>query len=104
MKSEITIQNEIRCALSAHGIVVRQNVGIFYNEHGTKTKCGFPGLSDLVFYSNKGQAVFIEVKTPKGRASPVQLNFLERMKGHGFKVGICRSVEEALTLIGIEEE
>ena len=103
MKSEITIQNEIRCALSKHGIVVRQNTGLFYNDHGTRTKCGFPGLSDLVFYSNTGEAVFIEVKTDTGRASPEQINFIERMQSYGFKAGICRSVEDTLKLIGIKE-
>ena len=104
MKSETTIQNEIRCTLSEYGIVVRQNTGVFYNNHGTRTKCGFPGLSDLVFYSKSGEAVFIEVKTPTGRASPEQISFLERMRSYGFKAGICRSVDEALKLIGVKEE
>ncbi|MDF2530862.1 MAG: hypothetical protein K0Q65_443 [Clostridia bacterium] len=104
MKSEITIQSEIRCALSQYGIVIRQNTGLFYNNHGTRTKCGFPGLSDLVFYSKNGEAVFIEVKTATGRASPEQLEFIERMQSYGYKAGICRSVEDALKLIGIKEE
>lgn len=100
MKSETTIQNEIRCALSHHGLVVRQNVGVFYNEHGTRTKCGFPGLSDLVFYGNDGVVAFIEVKTATGRSSAEQTKFLDRMKSYGYKAGIARSVEEALELIG----
>lgn len=104
MKSEATIQNEIRIALSRYGIVVRQNTGTFYNEHGTRTKCGFKGLSDLVYFGKDGTVAFIEVKTPKGRATAEQKQFITVMQSYGYKAGICRSVEEALKLINITKE
>ena len=103
MKSETTIQNEIRVALSRYGLVVRQNVGNFYTEYGGRVQCGFKGLSDLVFFSNDGKKVaFIETKTPMGRLSKEQKAFLERMKSYGYIAGVARSVEEALQLIGEE--
>lgn len=100
MKSETTIQNEIRCALSKHGLVVRQNVGNFYTEYGGRVQCGFKGLSDLVYFGNNGVVAFIETKTPIGKLSKEQKQFLARMRCAGYIAGVARSVEEALKLIG----
>lgn len=102
MKSETTIQNEIRCALSIHGLVVRQNVGNFYTEYGGRVQCGFKGLSDLVYFGNDGVVAFIETKTPKGKLSKEQKQFLARMRCAGYIAGTARSVEEAFKLIGKE--
>lgn len=100
MKSETTIQNEIRCALSIHGLVVRQNVGNFYTEYGGRVQCGFKGLSDLVYFGNDGVVAFIETKTSKGKLSKEQKQFLARMRCAGYIAGTARSIEEALKLIG----
>ena len=100
MKSETTIQNEIRCALSIHGLVVRQNVGNFYTEYGGRVQCGFKGLSDLVYFGNDGVVAFIETKTPKGKLSKEQKQFLARMRCAGYRADVARSAEEALKLIG----
>lgn len=103
IKSETTIQNEIRLALSRHGIVIRQNTGNFYNDHGTRTQCGFKGLSDLIYFGKDGTVAFIEVKTPKGRATTEQKQFITVMQSYGYKADICRSVDEALKLINKED-
>jgi hypothetical protein len=100
MKPEALIQNEIRCALSKYGLVVRQNVGNFYNEHGTRTQCGFKGLSDLIYFGKDGTVAFMEIKNEKGRPSDHQIKFLTLMRSYGFKADICRSVDDALKLIG----
>ena len=46
-----------------------------------------------------GKAVFIEVKTPKGRPTKQQKNFLSKMRAYGAISGVCRSAEEAIQLI-----
>ena len=96
--TETDIQNNIRQALSAHGVVFRMQSGMFYTETGEKIRVGIPGMSDLLFVGN-GFIAWIEVKTAKGRPSKEQLNFIERMKALGHRAGIARSVEEALWLI-----
>ena len=97
--TETDIQNNIRQALSAHGVVFRMQSGMFYTETGEKIRVGIPGMSDLLFIGN-GFIAWIEVKTAKGKASKQQLNFIERMKALGHRAGIARSAEEALWLIG----
>jgi hypothetical protein len=97
--TETTLQNQIRCALSDHGIVIRQNTGFFKTSDNRTVKCGITGLSDLLFIGRNGNVHFIEVKTTKGRATPEQLNFIQLMNSMGIKSGIARSVEEALEII-----
>ena len=99
---EIDIQNAIRIALSKHGVVIRQNTGNFELKDGRRIMCGVKGLSDLLFIG-KGYVAFIEVKNATGRVSPEQQNFIKKMQSLGHKAGICRSVDDALKLIGESE-
>lgn len=96
---ETDIQNQIRMALSDHGIVIRQNTGNFLTADGRRVVCGVKGLSDLLFIGN-GFVAFVEVKTDKGKATKEQLNFINAVRRLGHRAGICRSVEDALALIG----
>lgn len=68
------------------------------------------GSSDLIGYTTievtpemvgRQIAVFtaLEVKTPTGRATPKQLNFIEQVRKSGGIAGIARSPEEAANLI-----
>lgn len=68
------------------------------------------GSSDLIGWTErivtpdmvgKKVAIFtaVEVKTPNGRASTEQLNFIERIRQAGGISGIARSPEEAQNLI-----
>ena len=94
--------NEIRLALSAIGcIVFRINVGKGRTFGGRYFDTGVPvGFSDLFGVRlSDGRAVFIEVKTPKGRPTKQQINFISRMRAAGAIAGICRSAEEAVRLI-----
>lgn len=102
MNNETAIQNAIRTALSPYGVVIRQNTGNFTAEDGRHIKCGVTGLSDLLFIGD-GYVAFIEVKTPKGRPTQEQLDFIARMKQLNHRAGIARSVQEALELIGVVE-
>lgn len=98
MNAETILQNAIRIALSFHGVVIRMNTGVFKTTDGRTVKCGIRGLSDLIFIGHNYVA-FLEVKTKTGRATPEQLNFLDRMRALGHRAGIVRSVEEAIELI-----
>lgn len=102
MVKEIDIQNAIRIALSKHGVVIRQNTGNFELKDGRRIMCGVKGLSDLLFIG-KNKVAFIEVKNATGRVSAEQANFIRKMQALGHKAGICRSVEDALKLIGEQE-
>ena len=101
MTEEHRIQNEIRLALADTCVMFRINVGKGYTPDGRYFDTGVPkGFSDL-FGVRKvdGRAVFIEVKTPQGRPTDQQNNFLETMRKNGAIVGVCRSPEEAVQLV-----
>ncbi|MEE3402550.1 MAG: VRR-NUC domain-containing protein [Acutalibacteraceae bacterium] len=106
MTEEHRIMNEIRIALSEIGcIVFRINVGKGRTFDGRYFDTGVPvGFSDLFGVRADGKAFFIEVKTPKGKPSQAQMNFLQAMKHNGALAGICRSAEEALILIRSEDK
>jgi len=100
--SEATIQNRIRCDLSAYGIVIRMNTGVFFTADGRPVKCGIPGTPDLLFIGPGNRTAWIEVNTEKGKASKDQLNFIATLKKYGHRAGIARSVEDALEIINGE--
>lgn len=96
--SESYIQNQIRCALSKYGVVIRMNTGNVQTQSGTYIRCGVKGMSDLLFVG-RGYIAWIEVKTPTGKPSPEQIKFINRMRQLGHRAGIARSVEEALEIV-----
>ena len=101
MTEEHRIQNEIRLALADTCVMFRINVGKGYTPDGRYFDTGVPkGFSDLFGVRKAdGKAVFIEVKTPKGRPTDQQKNFLETMRKNGAITGVCRSSEEAIQLV-----
>lgn len=102
MTEEHRIQNEIRAALSDSCVIFRINVGKGYTPDGRYFDTGVPkGFSDLFgIRKSDGKAVFIEVKTPTGRPTDGQKKFLKAMQNIGAIAGVCRSVEDAMKLIG----
>ena len=101
MTEEHRIQNEIRLALAKSCVMFRVNVGAFRTADGRFITSGVPkGFPDLFgFRKSDGKAIFIEVKTPKGRPSAEQKKFLETMRKFGVIAGVCRSKEDAINLI-----
>lgn len=96
--------NEIKRECSKYAVMFRMNVG------SVKTKTGYfrtgvpTGFSDLFgFRRVDGKAIFLEVKTQKGRVSQKQTEFLNAMKSCGAIAGVVRSVNDAINLI-IKEE
>ena len=53
------------------------------------------GAADLIILLPIGNVLFVEVKTAKGRQSPEQKAFQERVESLGFNYVIWRSVEDA---------
>lgn len=101
MTEEHKIQNEIRLALADYCILFRMNVGTGNTADGRYFNTGVPkGFSDLFgFRKFDGRAVFIEVKTARGKPSAEQVKFLEAMRKSGAIAGICRGADDAIKLI-----
>ena len=77
------------------------NVGTVRTPDGRYFNTGVPkGFSDLFgFRKSDGRAVFIEVKTAKGKPSAEQVKFLKAMRKNGAIAGVCRSADDAIKLI-----
>lgn len=101
MTEEHEIQNQIRIAVSKYCVIFRINVGQGYTKDGRYFNTGVPtGFSDLFgVRRSDGKAVFIEVKTQKGKPTENQRNFIQQMKLVGAIAGVCRSADEAIKLI-----
>jgi hypothetical protein len=98
--SEGHIQDEIRLALSDEpGLVLwRNNTGVA--EHrGARVRYGLAvGSADLVGCL-RGRFVALEVKTPTGRATQEQRQWLAVVRLHGGFAAVVRSVDEARAAI-----
>lgn len=106
MKTETDIMNEIRLALSAAGHMnFRANVGKVKMADGRWFSTGLPdGFSDLFgFRKTDAKIFFIEVKTPTGKLRKDQERFLTAMNQRGAIVGVARSTEDALRIVGDKE-
>ena len=102
MTTESSIQNQIRVALSRAGYMVfRINVGKVRMVDGRWFDTGAPkGFSDLFGFRPDGQVFFIEVKNEIGKVRQDQKQFMKAMKKRGALVGVARSVEDALKIVG----
>lgn len=101
MKTEHTIQNKIRVALTENGYTVfRANVGKVKTADGRWFDTGLPkGHPDLYGFRPDGKIFYIEVKNANGRVRPEQKQFIKTVKARGALAGIARSVEDALDIV-----
>jgi len=111
--SEQEIQQRVRLALGEIPEVraFRNNTGKLRDVNGQWVEFGLCiGSSDLIGWTSieitpemvgKKVAVFtaVEVKTPTGRATAEQTNFISRVREAGGIAGIARSPEEARNII-----
>lgn len=67
-----------------------------HGRHGAtlKRKGVKPGVADLHFVLPDGRLACIELKAEKGRQTPSQIDFQERIKNSGAFYAVCRSLEE----------
>jgi len=62
---------------------------------GIRVKCPMPGLPDIIGYNmNSGRAIFIEVKTPEGKISDDQMEFITRATKAGCLAFFARSLDD----------
>lgn len=112
--TEAAIQQQVRLALSRAGAVsFRNNIGAYTDpKTGRVIKYGVcnPGGSDLIGWTplvvtpdmvGKQVAVFtaVEVKTPTGRPTEHQLNFIAQVVRAGGIAGIARSSTDAVEIL-----
>jgi len=100
--AEAVIQDSIRVKLAQAGYVVfRANVGKVKTEDGRWFNTGLPsGFSDLFGYKpENGKIYFIEVKTATGRRRKDQVAFANQLRDKHVIYGVCRSAEEAVTIV-----
>ena len=58
------------------------------------------GMSDIMGILKDGRTLAIEVKSRTGRMRPGQEEFLQTIRQAGGVAGVCRSVEDAVRLLG----
>jgi hypothetical protein len=57
-------------------------------------------MSDIMGTLKDGRALAIEVKSRTGRMRPGQKEFLRQIRDAGGVAGVCRSVDDAVRLLG----
>ena len=112
--TEQQIQQQIRLQCSRGPVRLhRNNTGTLRDANGRPVQFGLAkGSADLIGWTTRtitadmvGQriAVFtsVEVKTPAGRVSPEQRQWLEAVQTAGGIAGVARSVEDALRIVTV---
>jgi hypothetical protein len=62
----------------------RNNVGLFKTIDGRTVKTGLiKGSADLIGWTPDGRFASIEVKSPNGKPSPEQINWMEQVQASG---------------------
>lgn len=109
---ESEIQNQIRISCNKGNTRLwRNNIGEAKTKYGV-VRYGIPGVggSDLIGFKTitikpehigKNIAVFaaVECKSPKGKPSQEQINFIKYIRESGGLAGIARSTEEAKSIL-----
>lgn len=106
--SEAEILRAIMSLLRRHPRVAqywRQNSGTFAerNRDGSMRYIranSQRGMSDIMGVLRDGKTLAIEVKSRTGRMRPGQEEFLATIRQAGGVAGVCRSVEDAVSLLG----
>lgn len=95
--NETNLTHLIRARLSTLGHrVFRNNTGKLKDVQGRWVSFGLcVGSSDLIGWTREGIFLAIEIKTPSGRPTPDQLNFISAVKQAGGRAGIARSIKDA---------
>jgi penicillin-binding protein-related factor A (putative recombinase) len=102
---EKQIENSILSYLKLRGLFFykQETVGIFDSKKGVYRRKNSihrkVGVSDIIGVIN-GRAVFIEVKSAKGKLSPGQVQFLEEAKQNGAITIVARSIEDVEHVLG----
>ena len=100
--SESQLVYSVMRELGKHVAVYRCNCGSVRLPNGKYFR-GMPkGFSDIMAILPGGYAAFIECKSDKGKPSPEQSAFIEKVRALGCRAGVACSVADALAICGIE--
>jgi hypothetical protein len=93
---EQTIQRAILEYLNWKHIFCWKNntAGIYVKARNTYIPSHAPGVADILGVLPGGRFLAIEVKSPTGRVSPHQQQFIDRINENGGVAFVARSVEE----------
>lgn len=104
--NESHLVNEIIRSLYPVVELFRTNAGVAYTKNGNMIRLLPQGFSDLFGVIDKhktvsghAEAVFIECKVGKNKATEPQKVFLQKMADRGCICGVAYSVEDAWNLI-----
>ena len=75
--------------LQAKKIKQLEEGGFYVIKLTTTNKNGIP---DLIALRSDRPALFVEVKTPKGKVSPLQRYRIKELQEYGFDVEVCRGL------------
>lgn len=94
---ESAVLREVLAHLSRHPNVawhVRMSVARTIAKSGRWVSIGRPGMSDIIGQLRDGRFLAIEVKTPRGKLTEQQANFLKLVAANGGAAYVARSVED----------
>jgi len=106
-------RNNVGNGLMANKITQGPRGGDFHVTGGRRVQFGLcPGSSDLIGWRSieitpdmvgKTLAIFcaVEVKTPTGRPTDDQKNFIQQVRAAGGLAGIARTVDEAVAICSV---
>lgn len=97
---EADIQRDVMKELSNLGAIVwRNNTGMLRDQNGTPVRFGLcVGSSDIIGIW-KGKFLAVEVKTPRGKVTDAQLNFIEAVNRAGGIAFVARSKKDVKNVL-----
>lgn len=98
--SESAISRAIREMLPALGITATRHQSGMVRVGARVIHMGDPGWPDIIGWDRAGRFVGLEVKAAKGRLEASQGPLLARAAQAGCLVGVVRSVEDVVRLLG----
>lgn len=101
MKFETEIMRKIMVECGDIAVLWRANVGKFYTADLRIVTTGLPkGFPDLFgFRLSDNKIIFLEIKTPMGKASHDQINFYNAMRKYGCICGFAKNTQQAKDII-----
>lgn len=95
MTPETLLANEIALFCGEHNwIIIREQSGLFYTQYGEPIRIGFPGLSDYLIITDKGDIIFLETKIKPRKPTQDQVNFINEMNKRGITAFVCYTLDE----------
>jgi hypothetical protein len=76
--------------------------GVFHFKHWGGPM-GEKGISDIIGCMKGGRMIAIELKSPKGEATPAQLEFIDRVNAAGGIGLVARTIDEVIEGLSLQD-